>query len=42
VGDPLKVGNFPLHNPRFNINENALAPASALLAEICMSALERD
>lgn len=42
VGDPLKGGNFPLHNPRFHIDENALAPASALLADICLSALQRD
>lgn len=41
VGDPLKGGNFPLHNPRFHIKEKALAPASALLADICLSVLER-
>lgn len=42
VGNPLKGENFPLHNPRFHIDENALAPASALLADICLSALQRD
>ena len=40
VGDPEGQVNYPLHNPFFQIDERALAPASALLARICLLCLE--
>lgn len=40
VGDPAQSEHYPLHSPEFSLDERSLAPASALLAEICLTALE--
>jgi len=37
VGDPADDIRYPLHSPKFSLDERALVPASAILAEICLS-----